>query len=571
MAGCDHAADALLSTQKPKDRLMSKDLSDEGVLAVEAFAPTGQAPNAPVEFDHAITYVTTIKKRFAHQPETYKSFLEILHTYQKEQRSIKDVLEQVSQLFAEHADLLKEFTYFLPDAVQEQAKERLCRAARESEIRMGRVGATNPGQGATMIGGDVVNRPSQLPDRVHRSSSTSYASLSVRTTSRLNCQAQARPQHTMRNTIRHITPPSQHVHTVHPSSRASKTPVTHSAMGTAPYSGQNFPTVLQYFDRVKDALNRSSSDDWAEFLKCLDLYAHDLILRHEFLQLLLDLLGKHPQLFAEFIRLLTSHGGRPHSIESDVHETASGSGFSRQTEEMPHPVGLTPSYWSVPRERGLFPFQTRYGLNESLVSKPLGSAETYSFKYTRKNHCEEVIFRSEDDHFDLDIMIESNNSLVRLLDEVHKQPPDSASPSLKRKRQHRCSGLLSLSALHIAAITRLYGDETPEILDLLISRPADVIPVLLRRLGSKNAEWRRLRQIASPNWCAQLQRNYHKALDYRSYFKQREKRRFATHGLDTGELVTLCGVDADRSSLDTRCRRFPVVELTAKSSVNLEC
>lgn len=77
---------------------------------------------APVEFDHAITYVTTIKKRFAHEPETYKAFLEILHTYQKEQRSIKDVLEQVSQLFADHSDLLKEFTYFLPDAVQEQAK-----------------------------------------------------------------------------------------------------------------------------------------------------------------------------------------------------------------------------------------------------------------------------------------------------------------------------------------------------------------------------------------------------------------------------------------------------------------
>jgi len=101
-----------------------------------------------VEFDHAITYVkiecqyiillvsnlstnvnvtqkvTTIKKRFAHEPDTYKSFLEILHTYQKEQRSIKDVLEQVSELFADHADLLKEFTYFLPDSVQEQAKVR---------------------------------------------------------------------------------------------------------------------------------------------------------------------------------------------------------------------------------------------------------------------------------------------------------------------------------------------------------------------------------------------------------------------------------------------------------------
>jgi paired amphipathic helix protein Sin3a len=52
-------------------------------------------PNQPVEFDHAISYVTTIKKRFANEPEIYKQFLEILHTYQKEQRGIKDVLEQV--------------------------------------------------------------------------------------------------------------------------------------------------------------------------------------------------------------------------------------------------------------------------------------------------------------------------------------------------------------------------------------------------------------------------------------------------------------------------------------------
>lgn len=49
-----------------------------------------------------------------------RSFLKILHTYQKEQKGIKEVLEQVSQLFADHPDLLMEFTYFLPDAVQEQ-------------------------------------------------------------------------------------------------------------------------------------------------------------------------------------------------------------------------------------------------------------------------------------------------------------------------------------------------------------------------------------------------------------------------------------------------------------------
>ena len=76
---------------------------------------------------HAITYVTTIRNRFASEPDIYRSFLKILHTYQREQKGIKDVREQVSSLFADHPDLLMEFTYFLPDAVQEQAKERLQR------------------------------------------------------------------------------------------------------------------------------------------------------------------------------------------------------------------------------------------------------------------------------------------------------------------------------------------------------------------------------------------------------------------------------------------------------------
>jgi len=106
-------------------------------------APTGfaiplqdAAPGQPpLEFDHAINYVTTIKRRFSSEPETYKKFLEILHTYQKEQRGIKEVLDEVSELFEDHPDLLKEFTFFLPDAVQAQAKAQLDQVAKESEAR----------------------------------------------------------------------------------------------------------------------------------------------------------------------------------------------------------------------------------------------------------------------------------------------------------------------------------------------------------------------------------------------------------------------------------------------------
>ena len=78
-------------------------------------APAAQPKKAPIEFDQAISYVVKIKTRFAKQPETYKAFLEILHTYQKEQKTIKEVYEQVSTLFKHHADLLGEFSQFLPD------------------------------------------------------------------------------------------------------------------------------------------------------------------------------------------------------------------------------------------------------------------------------------------------------------------------------------------------------------------------------------------------------------------------------------------------------------------------
>lgn len=73
---------------------------------------------APVEFNHAINYVNKIKNRFSNDPETYKQFLEILQTYQKEQKPIQEVYAQVQTLFNGATDLLAEFKQFLPDTSQ---------------------------------------------------------------------------------------------------------------------------------------------------------------------------------------------------------------------------------------------------------------------------------------------------------------------------------------------------------------------------------------------------------------------------------------------------------------------
>lgn len=75
-------------------------------------------------------FFSFLQNRFQDEPEKYKRFLEILHTYQREQRVMKEanvappgkplteqeVYSQVAKLFENQSDLLTEFGQFLPDA-----------------------------------------------------------------------------------------------------------------------------------------------------------------------------------------------------------------------------------------------------------------------------------------------------------------------------------------------------------------------------------------------------------------------------------------------------------------------
>ena len=72
---------------------------------MHAWPQAQSTKKAPIEFDQAINYVTKIKKTFEDKPGTYRAFLEILHTYQKEQKSIKDVYEEVSRTLPEFTRL----------------------------------------------------------------------------------------------------------------------------------------------------------------------------------------------------------------------------------------------------------------------------------------------------------------------------------------------------------------------------------------------------------------------------------------------------------------------------------
>ena len=76
----------------PQSNPSSTSSNNVQTSTMTAATPTGTAaPQSQVEFGHAINYVNKIKSRFLNQPDIYKSFLEILHTYQKQQKNIKEV------------------------------------------------------------------------------------------------------------------------------------------------------------------------------------------------------------------------------------------------------------------------------------------------------------------------------------------------------------------------------------------------------------------------------------------------------------------------------------------------
>lgn len=474
-----------------------------------------------VEFDHAISYVTTIKRRFSNDPSTYHSFLEILHTYQKEQRGIKEVLEQVARLFQDHPDLLKEFTFFLPDAVQEQAKERLHRAAADSEAR----------QAAAQHAAMQKAQPMEVDGR-----SQKFIDMTGQTLGGGQ------------------TEPSRGRKRSHTEVKDAPVPI---AMPQQPESYvYNSAVERQFFDSAKEALasyTRDGGQAWAEFLKCLDVYAQDILSRNEMLNFVEPLLGKrNTKLFEEFKRILAAAGsasGPFPSLEDSWHSVPlSEIDFSRCRR-------CSPSYRALPRDYPAPPCSGRSDeeikvLNNVWVSLPVGSEESYTFRHMRRNTYEEILFRCEDERFEIDMVIDSNTCTLARLEPIAEEiaqlaenelviPETSATPrpasadqGLGGKRYQYTFDKDILGVIHRNSISRIYGDAGQEMLDLIVKNPTVAVPVVVQRLRQKDTEWRRVRERMNRQWKDLAEQNYYKSLDHRSLtWRTTDKRAISTRTL----------------------------------------
>ena len=567
-----------LSPEEQNIKQLSTSSSVENVMKKASVHPTHQKthirqstkPPQPMQQQHAISYVTTIRNRFANEPETYRSFLKILHTYQKEQKGIKDVLEQVSLLFADHPDLLMEFTYFLPDAVQDQAKERLHRAARESEIRR-RVAIAQQQQIDT--GGILSNKRPRIDEEgliplwqdAKEMYQTAYQreilalqqahlqrqllkkskqprkqqQQQLRAQDILNVPTDYKNHPLLKNSIFKSYPsqPSEAACPKIPAIESKILSASNKKEVQLPMDNKDATSERVFFDKAKDLLLSTSRDSWSEFVKCIELFSTDAISKKDLFTLVHNLFGvSSADLFDEFKYLMTTREEFDASSQDLFFATPlSEIDFSQCRK-------CSPSYRALPKDYPKLQFSERSDadvsvLNDIWMSIPIGSEETYSFKHMRKNQYEEALFKCEDEIFEIDMIIDTNMSTIRILESLYEEI--RSMPFIGESQFTSTTGdnskfnlhveLRNVNTVHLSAISRVYGDHGSEIIELLKKNPVGTIPILLIRLNQKDSEWKRVRQSLNKLWKEIIDKNFEKSFDHRScYFRQQDKRFYST-------------------------------------------
>ncbi|XP_009415815.2 paired amphipathic helix protein Sin3-like 4 isoform X1 [Musa acuminata AAA Group] len=308
------------------------------ILGFNTFLPKGYEiklpeEKKPVEFEEAINFVNKIKNRFQNDDHVYKSFLDILNMYRRENKSIHEVYQEVAALFQNHHDLLEEFTHFLPDAsatyaphhaysgrgfVQRDDRSSLMPTARHIHGDKRERSYTSHADRDFSVDHpdtehdrqrrhaerekdrkedrDKRDRERDEKDIEHDSGDLDEANRRHKFQSRRMDDSVAEPKQQRGDCTENIG-----TYSISVSSSDDK-----NALKSV------YTREFNFCEKVKEKLH---PDTYQEFLKCLHIYSKEIINRTELKNLVSDILGKHLDLmegFNEFLAHCENIGGLVH-------------------------------------------------------------------------------------------------------------------------------------------------------------------------------------------------------------------------------------------------------------------
>ena len=310
----------------------------------------------------------------------------------------------------------------------------------------------------------------------------------------------------------------------------------------------------------KTIVNRKQTP-YMEFIKCLHLFGAGILNKDELIQLLKGLFiqGSTPKNATNATNVAATHAAM--ALLSELEKVLVGRGpfaAQEQTKKFRGKYGayplraydladssfkLTPSYQTCPSDYVRDKFSGEAETDGDLLNyqcfctaqdwtvdnkgeKYFKSLEAYDGIKVRANVHEEILALVEDEMFEVDMAIERNASVMRVLEPVaeeatrlREQEENDGQPigRLQYKLRNR-----SLSSVHIGAIARIYGESGEEILQHLIRNPLVVVPIVFKRLKEKNEEWRRVKKEMNKEWKKTIGENFMRSLDAKCFVCKRE-------------------------------------------------
>ncbi|PGH33584.1 paired amphipathic helix protein Sin3a [[Emmonsia] crescens] len=489
----------------------------------------------PVEFNHAISYVNKIKNRFADSPDTYKQFLEILQTYQRESKPIQDVYAQVTILFNSAPDLLEDFKQFLPEsAAQAKAQAAAARQAAEEATPLSNIRG-EPGYTSSSALLQAQNRDVKMPPLGQFNVKEPAKDIKKR---RGQPPAQGpgsaglgAPSNVVADSASIASNQANRAPGAQPGAVGKRAKLSHKPTIQAEAPPAVSPTLVPalpepisptfsltpsheeyaFFDRVKKFIGNKQT--FGEFLKLCNLYSADLIDRNILINRAASFIGGNQEIMSWFKRFM--HVEPKDEIIEPKAKPESG------VVNLSHCRALGPSYRLLPKRERQKPCSGRDDmcqsvLNDEWASHPTWASEDSGFVAHRKNQYEDSLHRIEEDRHDYDHHIEACIRTIQLMEPLVQQI--ATMTEAERANFKLPPGLGGQSeTIYRRIIKKIYDRERGQkVIDEMFARPCTVLPIVLARLKQKCEEWKASQREWDKVWREQMQKGFWRSLDHQA-------------------------------------------------------
>ncbi|KRY55718.1 Paired amphipathic helix protein Sin3a [Trichinella britovi] len=476
-------------------------VSSDSTVVSSVMQAAKQPANQAEEFNRALAYVNKIKMRYANKPEIYSQFLEILNSYQKcaQQSSIQSAVERakfeeklyktVTNLFSHDADLLSEFTRFLPTASSIVLQNSRCVSAAMTHSRV-----DTPLRSVTAIktATSAISKPSSVMN-IGPGTSTKSQMINF--------------------TLKNV-----------PKKKMKADPIFIPESSTSALTEEDF---IEKLNDISDGLKthrhfihfiQSLSENKlkaAFLLESVQVQYHQTVMGEWIERALKTIKCNTFQWNLEYKNLWKQKNLR--DIELSELQYLGGSYYL-----------LSDEYRNRPRSGNYIADRV---LNYDCFVVAMMSTEEQLYMSMKKTAAEEAMFDVEDDRYELDAIISINRSVIDSLTEIQGRLERMTKEEMKSFRLDDRLGTNSVS-VPARALRRVFGRTYEELFNGLKMVPHAAVSLILEGLQEKATEWRSRRDLLSHDWRESNKKNYWKALDSRGLaFRQWDLRRMRTRSL----------------------------------------